>query len=71
MKNIQPAWLNTPVGNTQLSETFKQAAASNGYHTVGQLLAINLTAFIEQQWFTMPMLEEMAFAVNIFRQKQS
>lgn len=71
MKNIQPAWLNTPIGDTQLSKPFKQVATTNGYHTIGQLLAIRLTEFLNYPWFTLPMLEEMTFVVNVLRQKQS
>ncbi|MES2374024.1 MAG: hypothetical protein V4557_15695 [Bacteroidota bacterium] len=70
MKNIQPAWLNTPIGNTQLSDPFKQVAAINGYHTIGQLLAIRLTDFLNHKWFTLTMLEEVSFVVGILRQKK-
>ena len=56
--------LHISLASMAFSESFKKAATTNGYYTLGDILAIPLTELLQYEWFTPSMLEELATIVK-------
>ena len=58
--------LHLPLKSSGVSEVFVKIAESNGYHSIGQILAIPLTEIIKMDWITEAMWEELSVIIEKF-----
>lgn len=56
--------LHMSLASMAFSDSFKKAASTNGYYTLGEILAIPLTDLLNYEWFTPAMLEELTTIVK-------
>ena len=60
-------WMKIQIDETTLSANFKLIAKQKGYHTIGDLMNMQVTAIRKNQWFTKEMADELAVLFNQHR----